>query len=104
VTLAAWLREREPVPAAPLRERIAQLAAPFDLAPGAIPERCLASARAALQGLLQEGAASRDRALDLLAIDALVTYAFEAAATTPDRVPELAREAMERLAAVAPVA
>ena len=47
--------------------------------------------------------ASRDRraALDLLAADALVTYAFEAASADPSRVPALADDAMRRIASLA---
>jgi hypothetical protein len=41
--------------------------------------------------------------LELLAADALVTYAFEAAADAPTLLSERARQAMMRIAALAPV-
>lgn len=42
---------------------------------------------------------ARDRAtaLDLLAADACVTWAFEVAATDPDQLPERARQVMMRI-------
>lgn len=49
-------------------------------------------------GLLHEGLGSRDGALDLLTVDALVTYAFESAADRPEDISERARLAMVRFA------
>jgi hypothetical protein len=43
----------------------------------------------------------RAAALDLLAADALATYAFEAAADDPDAIPARARAAMARLSSFA---
>jgi hypothetical protein len=43
----------------------------------------------------------REGALDLLAVDALVTYAFEAAADAPATLERQANEAMTRIAALA---
>jgi hypothetical protein len=98
VTLREWLAAREPAQPPALAIRIAELAAPFDTAEGDVADRCLAAAEAALPALLAAGESqARGRALDLLAIDALVTYAFEAAAPSGDRVPALARGAMVRL-------
>lgn len=51
--------------------------------------------------LLHEGLGSRDGALDLLTVDALVTYAFESAADRPEEVAERARLAMVRFAQAA---
>ncbi|HEX2780260.1 MAG TPA: hypothetical protein VHM30_12230 [Gemmatimonadaceae bacterium] len=55
-----------------------------------------------LAKLLAEGCASRSAALDLLAADALVTYAFEAAAELPAEtaasVDARAADAMRRIA------
>jgi hypothetical protein len=51
--------------------------------------------------LLDRSTTGRESALDLLTVDALVTYALEAAATTPGSLPELTTNAMTRLAAVA---
>jgi hypothetical protein len=44
---------------------------------------------------------ARDGALDLLAADACVTWAFEAAADDPASLPARAQEAMQRIAEVA---
>jgi len=52
-----------------------------------------------LHDLLERPSAGRDSALDLLTVDALVTYAFEAAAAEPERLPDYAADAMTRLAA-----
>ena len=42
-----------------------------------------------------------DGCFDLLAVDALVTYAFECAATSPESIPALSARAMSRLSAAA---
>jgi hypothetical protein len=102
VRLIAWLGSRTPAPSPELGGRIAELAAPFDAAPGGVADRCLLAAERALQRLLAGSAATRDAALDLLAIDALVTYAFESASDEPHRIIDLARDAMIRLSTVAP--
>jgi hypothetical protein len=44
---------------------------------------------------------AREGALDLLAADACVTWAFEAAADDPSTLPARAQEAMQRIAEVA---
>ena len=51
--------------------------------------------------LLAIDCAMRDRALDLLAVDALVTYAFEAAAEHPESLAQRATTAMSSIAALA---
>jgi hypothetical protein len=103
VTLREWLACREPAQPSGLAERIAEMAAPFDGSNADIAAQCLAAAEAALPGLLATGESeSRTNALDLLAIDALVTYAFEAAAENPARFAEVAQDAMTRLSRLAP--
>jgi hypothetical protein len=101
VTLREWLGARVPAQPPALSDRIAELAGPYDDAPGDMPDRCLAAAEAGLRRLLIDREASRAGALDLLAVDALVTYAFEAASETPVRIPHLAAVAMHRLSALA---
>lgn len=49
----------------------------------------------------QESDPARDVALELLAADACVTWAFEAAAAEPGTLPARAQEAMQRIAEVA---
>jgi len=50
--------------------------------------------------MLSSRATDRGSALDLLAVDALVTYAFEAAAETPAELEQLANDAMTRIAEI----
>ena len=100
MTVRDWLAHREPSPPRVLRERVEALAleAPDQLDPAA---SLLAAAEAALARLSRSAPDERATALDLLAIDALVTYAFEYAADAPDAIPTLSSRAMWRLSAVA---
>jgi hypothetical protein len=63
----------------------------------------LLNAGAALLGsvLGQRAVAGREVALDLLAADACVTWAFEATSDEPGTLPERAERAMQRIADVA---
>jgi hypothetical protein len=70
-------------------------------APAETPESYLAAGERLLTQLLSGDCSSRDCALDLLAADALVTYAFELAADDPSRIGERAQQATARLAALA---
>ncbi len=98
----AWLEERRPAPPPALAARLREaLTGVSDAADESVAERCLAAGERLLAGLLARDCGSRDAALDLLAADALVTYAFEAASTEPARLEERARRAMTNLAAVA---
>ena len=65
------------------------------------PDVYLDAAEELLDGLLHEGCSTRERAIDLLTVDALVTYAFEAAAEQPETVADRAREAMLRFGRLA---
>jgi hypothetical protein len=64
-------------------------------------EALLATAESLLAELLALDCAGRDRALDLLAVDAMVTYAFEAAAESPETLATRATAAMASVAALA---
>ena len=103
-----WVAAQEPPAPAALVERVGGALARFDADDAAArPAHCLAAAEAVLARLLADGATgtrSREAALDLLAADALVTYAFEAASEVPAALPALARDAIERLAAAGAVA
>ena len=101
MSVREWLSARVPAQPPALSRRIAELAAPFDARPGDLPDRCLAAAVAGLRRLLEEPESSRAGALDLLAVDALVTYAFEAASDDPERIPALATQALHQLSALA---
>ncbi len=63
------------------------------------PDGLIDGAERTLRALLQSNATQRDGALDLLAADALVTYAFELAADEPEQLDGIATEAMRRLSA-----
>jgi hypothetical protein len=98
---AEWLARCEPAPPPALAARVAALLgdAPFASADDAV-DRCVASAERVVAGLLRDGCTSRDSALDLLAADALATYAFELAGDRPDTLGALAEGAMRRFAAL----
>ena len=61
----------------------------------------LDAADAGMGTLLRGGCLTRESALDLLAIDALVTYAFEAAADEPEQLDDRAVRALARISALA---
>ena len=67
----------------------------------AAPALCLASAEALLRDVLGRPSAGRDVALDLLTVDALVTYAFEMLSADPDALDGVATSTMRTLAAIA---
>lgn len=100
----AWLDARaEPMPAA-LRERLAQTLAALtpavEAAPRGVYETLLVAGEAMLARLLNHNRTAREAALDLLAADAFVTYAFEAAAEDGAGIAERARKAMVQIAAL----
>lgn len=102
MTLAAWLRERTPAPPAQLTARILEtLGERCDADASNAPDLCIAAAEDLLRELLARPSAGRESALDLLTVDALVTYAFEAAGDDPDSLMGRAEHAMTRLAATA---
>ena len=106
---AAWVAAQEPPAPAALVERVGGALASFDAEADEAtrPACCLAAAETVLARLLADGATgtrSREAAIDLLAADALVTYAFEAASAAPTTLPALARDAIARLAAAGAVA
>ncbi len=100
-TVAAWLDHLEPPPPPALRARLHELLAPHATRPASdVPAACLAAGETRLATLLTQEATDRASALDLLAVDALVTYAFEAASTAPDGIEQLATDAMRRIAEI----
>jgi hypothetical protein len=102
MTLLDWLRSRTPAPPPALMERIVEALgrrAEDDASRAAA--LCLDAATGLLERLLQPDALGRDSAIDLLAADALVTYAFEAAAADIAKLDDRATAAMTRLGALA---
>jgi hypothetical protein len=102
VSVREWLDGRTPAPPARLRARIdAALGEQAGRPMTGLPEEHLAAAVALLADLLARPTAGRESALDLLTVDALVTYAFEAAAADPASLNVRAADAMTRLSALA---
>ena len=102
MTLLAWLQSRAPAPPAALVARIlAALGSRADEDASRASALCLEAAAERLEQLLAQDPIARDSAFDLLAVDALVTYAFEAAASNIDQLDERARSAMLQLGALA---
>jgi hypothetical protein len=94
MTLPVWLDSRRPAPPPTLRAHLDRRVSPAPAGggDGALPDHLAAAGRDLLDRVLSRPAAGRELALDLLAADALVTYAFEAQAEEdPARLVELAR-------------
>jgi hypothetical protein len=103
VTVHAWLHARLPTPPPALIARVeSALGDRCDHDAADAAELCLAAAEDLLRDLTARASTGRESALDLLSVDALVTYAFEAASTSGSASPaELSRrasDAMRRLA------
>lgn len=101
MTIAAWLDLRRPAPPENLAAHIRRaLGAAAERPESEIVVRCLDAVEALLVSLRDDPDAGREVALDLLAADALVTYAFEAAAEDPLTLAEVAKGAMWRVGEV----
>lgn len=98
-----WLDARTPAPPAVLAARLSSLLAAYP--PGrltallSLPEALGSLGAFALDSLHEREATSREVALDLLAADAFVTYAFEAAAEDPGAVEAVAADLLAGAAA-----
>jgi hypothetical protein len=102
VTLQGWLHSRSPSPPLRLAERVdAVLGDRRATDSTEATEQCVAAAEQLLADLLTRPSTGRESALDLLTVDALITYAFEAAAVDANMLPSRADAAMRRLAAAA---
>jgi hypothetical protein len=102
VILSAWLDARRPIPPAALRARIdAALGSDLHADVADTAETLLAAGEWLMRALLVDDATSRGSATDLLAADALVTYAFEAASERPADLSTRAATAMARISALA---
>lgn len=66
-----------------------------------VSEALLQASTTLLEAVLHDREAGREVAMDLLAADACVTWAFEAAAEEPSGLPKQAERAMERIAELA---
>ncbi len=100
-TVGEWIDKIEPTPPPALHQRLRDLLASSASRPASdVPEACLEAGEQLLDALLTGGSTSRETALDLLAADSLVTYAFQAAAYDPARMEERTARAMSRIAAI----
>ncbi|HYW31337.1 MAG TPA: hypothetical protein VE869_07505 [Gemmatimonas sp.] len=100
-TVGSWFASLDPRPPAALATRIEGLLSPFASEPGdRVPDVCLEVGERLLNELLVSGCTSRGTAVDLLAVDALVSYAFEAAAQSPGTLEQRAARAMARISAL----
>jgi hypothetical protein len=75
----AWLESRRPQPPAALRAHLAAAVVESDLP---LPDHLALIGERTLAGVVRRPQGRRELALDLLAADAFVTYAFEAQAET----------------------
>ena len=100
--LKGWVETRTPVPPAALMRRMRPAIERASEEVDSGTDRAALDAALDLgREILCDGNAARGGAITLLAADALVTYAFEAAADHPERIDALAVDAMNRIAAVA---
>ena len=101
MNVTEWLDGRTPPGPAALRSRIDDaLGASAAGDSATATNACLAAAERLVEDLMRRDCTARESALDLLAADALVTYAFEAASETPSELVQRATEAMSRIAAL----
>jgi len=94
-----WVAARGEQPPAALRARIdGMLNAGGSADDAPVSEALFGAGRTLLATILNSGSTQRDAALDLLTADALVTYAFEAAAADPSTLDVQAASAMRAIA------
>ena len=101
MTVGAWLENRTPPAPDALAARVREALGPRWTADA--PDAgaaCEAAAEEILAALLAAGRTGRETALDLLAADALVTYAFEHASESAADLDGAAAAAMTRIAAL----
>jgi len=99
MTLDEWLGSRTPPAPPKLQARLHAALRPWlHAAATGAPQFCLAAAEDLLRHLMADPSNGRGRALDLLAADALVTYAFEAASEHPETLAQCAEAATLRIA------
>ncbi|WP_396216302.1 hypothetical protein [Gemmatimonas sp.] len=100
-TVGEWMARMDPAPPSALHRRLCELVSASASRPVSdVPEACLEAGEQLLDALLASGSTTRATALDLLAVDSLITYAFQAAADDPARLEERAARAMARIAAL----
>jgi hypothetical protein len=101
-TAGEWVAAHAAQPPVALRARLDGILA-SDHASGAavpVPTALMAAGQELLSTILASGSTQRDAALDLLTADALVTYAFEAAADDPATLDARAADAMRAMSTI----
>ena len=100
MTVAEWIAGRSPqAPPALTRRMVAVLAGDSGAPEAGTAELCLAAAVRSLEDMLADGRFDRSSALDLLAVDALTTLAFEHASGSIGDVEQLSALARRTAAA-----
>lgn len=99
-SLREWLATREPPPPPALAARLVQLTETH-AERDSFAEAMLLASGEALRRLLHDGQTARDGALELLAADALATYAFEAEGDAPEELDGRCTWAMRYFSAIA---
>ena len=81
MTVRAWLADRNPAPPPALSERVLERLGDDASAPmERVAEACAANGVRTVESLVSTDCSARHHAIDLLAADALITYAIEHAA------------------------
>jgi hypothetical protein len=101
MSVREWVLSRTPAAPPALTDRIVQSLGDRGASDALPSAACLDASVELLGHLFAYDELGRDNALDLLTVDALVTYAFEGAAEQVDRLDAEAAGAMLRLAALA---
>jgi hypothetical protein len=101
MTPARWLEERRSDVPPRLAARLEAALADAGDRGGDTAADCIDAGERLLRDLLRRESSGRDVALDLLTVDALATYAFEAAAAAPGTLRPRAAAAAARFAAAA---
>ena len=101
MTIGEWLQARDPRPPAELMDGLERALGPaLNREAVEATGEFLSAAERMLRALVASGETGRSVAADLLTIDALTTYAVEAATETLDDLPDFAEDAMARFANV----
>ncbi|MEK7401022.1 MAG: hypothetical protein AABZ80_01535 [Gemmatimonadota bacterium] len=105
MTVREWVTSRSTQVPDVLTARVIELlGADADQPASGSGAACLAAAQRSLEQLLASGRYERDSALDLLAVDALTTFAFEHAAEASASAADIKRLAMDGARALSGIA
>lgn len=99
MSILSWLDSRAPAAPAPLQARV-RLALETGAGDADEYTACFTAAATLLEKTLDADVTDRETALELLAADALITYAFEAAANDVNGLDDRAAGAMRHLGAL----